>query len=152
MSVVTWPSPYGYTIFCDDIRREIGGKNTYVGVYNAELIVQSSPPIIIARLALAITYHEKVDEDSKPVEIRVYFPGDADHNPRFSAMLPEDFRKTVPVLDDTAQTDAMVSVTSYLNLSPVELNAEGIIRVRAYRGDDEIRLGSLRVKFNPGQG
>ena len=151
MSVVTWPSPFGYTIFCDDIRREIGGKNTFVGVYNAELIVNSKPPIVLARLALAITYHERFGEETKPVEIRVYFPGDADDNPRVKAALPADFRSAVPANEDTPQTDAMVSMTFYLNLSPVELNAAGVIRVRAYRGDDEIRLGSLRVKFNPAQ-
>lgn len=41
-------------IFCDDIRREIGGKHTYAGVYGASIDVEEFP-LRLATFAVATT-------------------------------------------------------------------------------------------------
>ena len=48
-------------------------------------------------------------------------------------------------LIDYKELDKIISVHTPLIFSPLVINAEGAIRVRAYRGDDEIRIGALRV-------
>ena len=50
------PEAYGYTIFCDDIRAEVGGKLTYVGSYSGTMLVHGSFPTIVPKLALGIVY------------------------------------------------------------------------------------------------
>ena len=152
MGIISWPTPYGHTIFCDDIRREIGGKHTYVGVYTTDLILNVPPPAILSKLSMAIYYHEHKGESSDAVEVRVYMPGDQDDTPSVSALLPGGFRDEIPVIEEYAQADSIVSMIAYLNLSPIEIRQEGLIRVRAYRNDDEIRLGSLRVRYQRPQG
>lgn len=46
--------PYGITLFCDDIRAEVGGKLTYVGHYTGDLIVHSNAPAVLPKL-VAVT-------------------------------------------------------------------------------------------------
>lgn len=46
--------PYGVTIFCDDIRTEVGGKNTYVGVYQRDLNAVSELPFVLPSLCAAV--------------------------------------------------------------------------------------------------
>lgn len=37
---------YVHTIFCEDLRQEIAGKKSYIGVYGTELYVQKFPTIV----------------------------------------------------------------------------------------------------------
>ena len=55
------PEAYGYTIFCDDIRAEVGGKLTYVGSYSGTMLVHGSFPTIVPKLALGMVYLQRRD-------------------------------------------------------------------------------------------
>jgi hypothetical protein len=43
----------------------------------------------------------------------------------------------------------LLTSTFHLIASPLVLESEGLIKVRAYRGDTEIRLGTLKVVTMP---
>jgi hypothetical protein len=151
MIVVHRPSPFGYTIFCDDIRQEVAGKSTLVGVYGPEMTVFGTLPTHLPKLALSITYAERIGESDEPLELRVYMPGDADDAPTLSAPVPDEmlakFRGMVPP-DDLAG-EPLTMLTLQLAFSPILLKQEGAVRVRMIRGNAEIRLGSLRIKAKP---
>jgi hypothetical protein len=40
---------YGYSIFCDDIRNEPGGKLSFVGCYNAVMLTAPRFPIVLPK-------------------------------------------------------------------------------------------------------
>jgi hypothetical protein len=151
MKVVEWSSPFGYTIFCDDIRQEIAGKFTLVGVYGLEMTVFGTLPTRLAKLALSVAYVERIGESEEPLELLVYVPGDADDAPTLRAPVPEDkltqFRhvKVPPYVGETPWT----MLTFQVAFSPIELKQEGALRVRMIRGDEEIELGALRIRAQP---
>lgn len=146
----TAPStPYGYTVFCDDVRQETGGKTSHMGIYRSKLIVNTSLPVTIPRLAFVIYYFERPDESTEPVSLHVYMPGDDDNAPVFTANLPVDAMRAQVQERDTPAVDPLISVILSFVAGPVELKSEGPIRVRAYRGDLEIRLGTLLVTAQP---
>src|ERR1700675_16626 len=92
MAITTIDAPdiYGYTIFCDDIRQEIGGKFTYVGVYSGFMFIQPSFPVVLPKLCLAITFLQRREILIANVGIRVFLPGETDDdNPSIQADFQE---------------------------------------------------------------
>jgi hypothetical protein len=151
MTPVEWPSPYGYSLFCDDLRREEGGKITLVGLYGSEMIILGSVPTQLPKLALVVTYSERPGESDKPLELVIYFPGDSDDAPGHRVSLAtdqvEEFRRkrvSELELDDPRLTMRLDAV-----FSPMPIKQEGYIKVRMIRGDAEIRLGALRIRTQP---
>src|SRR5690349_1285265 len=51
-------SPYGVAIFCDDIRAELGGKFSLMGIFLERMILEDqipeNEPVIIPRLGICI--------------------------------------------------------------------------------------------------
>ena len=140
------PTPYGYTLFCDDIRQEVSGQVTLVGVYGADLITSAPFPATLPKLGLRITYLEKPGESTEPVEIRIYLPGNADGEPAHRLPLPADFRSMASAPHPSLSDPFLIAAVLHAEISPLLLQQEGEIKVRIHRGDrGEIRLGALRV-------
>jgi hypothetical protein len=69
---------FGYSIFCDDIRNEIGGKLSFIGCYNTVMLANSDfsllPPEFCAHLHLLTD----VAQPFKSVIWRCYLPGEGE--------------------------------------------------------------------------
>jgi hypothetical protein len=149
MKILNPQTPFGHTLFCDDIRHEINGKITYVGTYRSELIVFGSLPAVLPKFVVAIWYHEQPGESDEPIEFRVFLPGDESDKPTYTSRIDPDIRQNISI-DDLPPVDEgsirFFTFTVPIVVSPLILKQEGKIKVRAYRGDSEIRLGSLIVR------
>ena len=78
-------------------------------------------------------------------------PGDAKGVPTVAAELPLDDARSKAPEPETPDSDPLIGVISHLLIVPFELKSEGLIRVRAYRGDLEIRLGTLSIVSKPAE-
>lgn len=136
---------YGTTIFCEDIRDEIGGKKTYVGVFGTDLIIKGALPAIIPQFALAITLLEPIPSATGPLNLKIYLPGAAGDEVAMDIDLPVE-RSTAKSDQDIDPTAEFVGALLSFKISPLVITNEGYIRVRAYKEGREIRLGSLKVK------
>ena len=149
--------PYGYTIFCDDIRQEVGGKVSLVGVYRHVLFIRGDFPFTLPKFAMSIVYTELQSECPPKVELRVIFPGDDENNPTIAGEigLPQTSAKTTSPLQDLVVKDPdddgfrINQGFAQIILSPLVLQKEGSIRVRVKRGDEIVRLGRLLVAKAP---
>jgi hypothetical protein len=155
MKHISPSTPYGYTIFCDDVRQEDNGKLLLIGVYAGVMFVPSFP-FAAPRLTFRVTYFERIQESTEPVQIRVYFPDDGQDSPTIKLDLSEDFRKAVPpepVSDASDWDKPEFFLTGLFNLgiSPFVMQRPGLIRVRAQRGEESIKLSSLRVMLKPSE-
>lgn len=148
MSEISWPTPFGYTIFCDDIRNEMDGKVTLVGIYAGEMIFNVPLPAIIPKLGFVIKYFERSGESTDPIKLLIYLPGDEENKASITFDFPYEEMRKVPPQQDSEIKDARLSGIFNLVLSPVNITQEGMIKVRAIRGEDTIRLGSLRIRTN----
>ncbi len=153
MKVVSRPLASGYTIFCDDIRQEILGKITLVGVYSSELTIFSATPVLLPRLAMLVTYEEIMGSTNDPLELHIYFPGDPDGAPFCKSTFSQemlDGLRNVKSPEGSGQVDEYVA-RARLNLvfSPIEIKQEGNIRVRMLKGEELIKLGALRIYAKP---
>jgi hypothetical protein len=148
MTVVKPSSPSGYTIFCDDIRKEDNGKLLFIGTYLADMTVAGSLPVLLPSFCMMVRYWERPTDPEESVEIRVFSPGLDE--PIFKMPLDlSKFRGTPLPSTSDPDADPLHVALVPIRLSPFPIEAEGHIKVRAYRGDQEVRLGALPVRIAP---
>lgn len=141
MRSVTPPTPYGYTVFCDDVRHEVGNKLSYIGIYPDKIVVHAPFPAKLAKFAFAVLYIEGQEESTEPVTLKIWLPGDPEDAPFFSHPVPiEELRNRPGSLPDELLYAHMIVAPA-----PLILREAGLIKVRAYRADLEIKLGTMRV-------
>jgi hypothetical protein len=66
-------NPSGFSIFCDDIRYEMSGKQTYIGVYDGSMRIASSAPATIPQLC--VLTNMRFDQENLPrtVTLKIIF-------------------------------------------------------------------------------
>jgi hypothetical protein len=145
MSVISPSTPSGYSLFCDDIRQEDNGKQILIGLYHGDMLVESFP-ILLPTFRVLIRYQERINESRLPIKFVVTVPDEAGNDtPVFQADMPRESLDSVPAPSDNVD-DPFATLNLNAVFSPLILY-QGRIKVRAYRGDDEIRLGTLRIRL-----
>jgi hypothetical protein len=136
------PKRFGLTLFCDDIRNEVDGKVTYVGVYNGGSMIFASPfPAQIPKLGISITLALAPEEETD-YSFEVYMPGDLEGAPSISFSSPLE-KGAAP--RDTSVDDPRFAIKVQGVFSPVVIQKEGYIEVRAVKNNEYLRVGRLKV-------
>lgn len=141
----TAPAPdfFGHTIFCDDIRFEIDGKVTYVGVYNAGvMLVRSEFPITIPKFCLGMSFNQKKVLFQSKLGLRIFLPGDSDEKPSIEGEMQAP---TIPASIGNEPDGEYTMIGSNMILSPFSIEKPGRIKVRILREGVLHRIGTLRV-------
>jgi len=141
---------WGTTIFCEDIRAEIGGKITLVGIYTGELISQLPFPLVLPKFALWINYFEVPGSSSGDGKLYISLPGDP--KPSIESDIPMDqFRSQAGHKADTddPEVDLWNRLLMPIVITPLVLKEPGRILVRLHFGETVIRLGALPIKGPP---
>jgi hypothetical protein len=141
---------FGHTIFCDDIRIEASGKFIYIGVYPSYMTWHGTFPFILPHLALSISYSQRPEKFITP-NFWVFLPGDPDDKPSLTSEMPEEAARQAL---ERVQNSALPvdkghiyanTVTNFMFQS-VPIKTSGLIKVRAVRGEELFRLGTLFVQ------
>jgi hypothetical protein len=144
MKKVPIPNKYGLTVFCDDIRNEVDGKVTHVGIYNGNMIFGVPFPVTMPKLGISVTLILAPDEDAN-YSFQVYLPGDQEGMPTIIFDAPgEAIRDSFP-MSEMAEHDPRFAIKVNGIFSPLVLSQEGYIEVRAVKGDEYLRVGRLKV-------
>jgi hypothetical protein len=154
------PSPYGFTVFCDDIRQEDSGKRTFVGTYAGTMIINATAlPAAIPTFGFAVTFmepEELVRKREFPIPIHIYLPGDTEEAPSIRGELAPNLEAALPLLDAIDMTPAlpdmgprMLRADLVISVTPLVIREAGWIRIRAPYKEETIRLGTLKVIVNP---
>jgi hypothetical protein len=147
--------PFGYSLFCDDVRQEVGGKLSYIGVYFGVMFVQSFP-VTFPKFVVSVTFCEPPEMTVKrtwAVPIRVFIPGYDD--PVATAEIPPASEQNIDAalksdLPPDPDVPKMMMGQVAFAMTPLVLGEPGRIKVRAFYSDDLIiRMGSLRIERMP---
>lgn len=147
---------WGFTLFADDLRVEIGGKISLMGLYQADMFFPSHLPfpINIPKFYILIMYYEIQGAIEGDVMFKVTFG--SDH--KTIAELPflrKDFESLVgsePEPEKVANEDSERIFHSRipLGLTPFTITEAGRLRVRAHYSDGSIlKIGSIGAKHVP---
>ena len=141
--------PSGFVTFCDDIRHEVTGKMTLVGVYSGQMIISGTLPITLPQICAVITFRfSPPSEPIKPV-IKIFMSGQDE--PLFmmeTEITPAEAEaavaRDVPLYEDPDRiTFGQMVITP--QIQGLIVKEACTLKVRAYIGDDEIRLGALSI-------
>ena len=142
------------TIFCDDIREEIGGKTSFIGAYDAVMVIHAAFPAVLPKFGFHIRLYEPanlITERDFPIELSIHLPGDPEREPSLSQVLPADPEAARAELArlpwrPTGERPLLARITLNWIASPsVFLKEPGAIRVLANYKGDILRCGTLQV-------
>ena len=136
------PDRYVHTIWCDDIRQEIGNKPSFMGVFAAGILLPALPAALL-RLGVYTWIVSPVDKPIESLQLQVV----RDDGLVLAEIKPEaPPHGAVPRVEDATQQQVIVGVT----IGPVEI-PEGckwfVVKVRA--DGDELEGPKLRITVNP---
>ena len=146
MSDDPFPS-WGNTVFCDDIRAEVGGKITLIGIYTSRMTVHGTFPYVMPKFALWVNYFEGKGNTGDG-KLNIFLPGD-DKTPTIEADVPlNDLRASIDPANDLNDPDVpmRVRLQTPLIFTPFILKQPGRIKVRMIVGETTTRLGTLKVE------
>lgn len=149
--------PNGQITFCDDIRQEVNGKLSLMGVYANELVIFGEPPVALQQLCALVTYHFDPSNLPQSLVARVVFEGASGEEVVLVDAIDElpevQHAPKLPTLNTSEpNAQAYARIVRIVRLEQPTFPEPGRLKVRFYLGDDEIRVGSLRVSFAPAPG
>jgi hypothetical protein len=158
MSIIGPPKISGHTIFCDDIRPELGDKFSFIGVYQSVMFIHGDYPFTIPKFGISIKYVELAGTCSHPLALKLFLLGDSKDIPTMSANINiEELRIQAANMASGGPQDNFdgddqpkyYSLVSHFILAPMIIKQNGSIRVRAFCGDDIVKMGALRIEKVP---
>jgi hypothetical protein len=142
---------WGFALFGDDVRSEVGGKISLMGLYQSEMLFPHSAkfPIAVPKLIIQIMYYEIVGAIRGDFTFKVTYGAKQDP----VAELPlqrKDIMVPPPVQPDEDLADEpqrILHLRLPIVLAPFPIAEAGRLKVRAHYEDGAIlKLGSLAIK------
>jgi len=144
-------TPFGYAIFCDEVRIENTGKQIYIGVYNYEMVIPTGFPVRLRSLAVIANLAERPNESRDDVKFIVSYSGI--DKPIAETIVPRADLDALPAPqrepEDGDLFDPIMAMTVVFNMVDVNLSGPGRITVAAERGSESIHLARLKVSHSP---
>jgi hypothetical protein len=140
---------YGYSIFCDDIRNEPGGKLSFIGCYNGVIFIASRFPLVLPKLCVHTHIVSPASRPFNSIVVRCYLPGDERPFAEEPIETPRRSEQTELVANLRTDTGAPLYIVAATSLifTPLEVRNSGLMRIRAFvDAEQEVRLGSLRIE------
>lgn len=138
------------TIFCDDIRHEIGGKLSYIGTYSSAMYVNKFPATL-PKLALSVIVITPADKPFLSMTLRVF----KDSEILQEIMLDDEQIKEASILvddiPDEVIQDRVLQARLLLMFSPLYLDKPCKLRVRVQNESDELRGMALQIEQAPAE-
>ncbi len=135
---------YGYCIFCDDIRSELGEKLSFMGVYNGVLLLPEFP-YTLAKLCAQINLVTPSSQPYRSIILECFAPGE--DQPLLRENLDTvhlDEQEQSGSSNDHGQSPDVV-VGASLVFSPLKIRRPGFLSVRAVIDDAPVEISSLRI-------
>jgi len=137
----------GYAIFCDDIRQEVGGKTSYIGVYQDDLLTNAPFPTVLPKFGVAIVifYTPRKARQFQEIPFKIILPGD--EKAALEGQMP--IAPSGAILSSPDHAPLTTRVTANVIFAPLHIKAPGLIRIEAYVDRITLSLGKLRVDQMP---
>src|SRR5437667_364391 len=114
---------WGFSLFCDDIRHEIGGKYSVMGIYQVDMILPTPPPFALAKFCILVKYFETLDARADDLLLKIYMPGDQKDAPTITMPIPRsEIGPPSPDLDE--DQERIFAATVPIMVSPLMITKE----------------------------
>jgi len=145
---------WGYSLFADDLRQEVGGKASLMGMYQRDIIVTADTlPVMLPKLVVWIEYFEYVNKIDSDLKFVVEFSS-SDPNTKIPPLDQTIKRSGIAKIDPAKRSDEGDLPINHFRIpfvmTPFPVVAEGTIKVRCYFDSGVVlKLGRLNIKIKP---
>lgn len=132
-------------LYCDDIRQELGGKLSYMGVYHQRLLLEALPavlPKLCVRVQVSVP---AVEVNFDKVTIRILHDDQIVGEGVFEYSDQCDAESSETVEDSYR----FITLKSHFAFSPFVINTPSALKVRVLINDQEFRGASLDIARAP---
>ncbi len=134
-------SRYAHTFFCDDVRAEIGRKNSYIGVYNDKMLT-SALPGTISKLCTVVHISTPLNQAFENISVRGVFRGQA----AFEMFLnPEEIRAMDASLPPPGPDAHSSFIQLMAVLSPFQIEGPGKLTVEVIADGERLYCAGLEI-------
>ena len=135
-------------VFADDIRNEIGGKHSIIGVYNTVLSLDATQTLI-PKLAISLNCHTDFDHPFKQIFVMVMLDDAViSQNELPPEFLAKSFDENKKMIEDTGipLTSQFYKATANIHLNPLVIKQQAILKVVVVADGEEITAGNLILR------
>lgn len=136
---------YLHSLYCDDVRMEVGGKMTFVGVYQSQLIVQQAGPVGLPKLCIVATAQTPKSEPFEKLSFKLF----KDDEVIQTIDVPSDGLVGVNGTADEDPNGAFHIFGAVIALQPFNIDKSCVLRVRAETEAEVLEASALRVTLQP---
>ena len=136
------------TLFCDDIRQEVAGKVSFIGVYSSMLFVQSFP-VVLPKLCLAVKLVSTANDQMDRIRLQVLKD---DELVREMIVDEQQLAAASDSAEDSpneAESHGFQVTQFFVVFSPMRFEKPCTLRVRLQVDDDELPGVGLAVAKLP---
>jgi hypothetical protein len=148
---------WGFALFGDDVRAEVGGKLSFMGMYQADMFFPANMPlpIMLPKMVVMILYYEVQGSIEEDIVFRITYGEENGVVGEFSALRKEILEQQAQAQPQNVEipdedSERIFSIRLPVTLMPFRMDKMGRLRVRAHFSDGKIlKLGSIQMKQVP---
>jgi hypothetical protein len=132
-------------LYCDDIRQEMGGKLSFMGVYNSALVVPQFPATV-PKLCVQVTVRIPLETKANNLTVRVLL----NEQQVAEVAVPEgELSKALSseLNLDSPLENRQITVALAVQFAPLQLEQHGLMRVRAIVDGRELKANALVIRL-----
>jgi hypothetical protein len=139
-----------FCVFCDDIRAEVGNKQSLMGIYSGGEMafpegIPAGAPVLLPKFAIMMWFFSDKDDKPERLTVRVFIPPGRTEIIKFE--IPRDLLAQPTLLFDDVEK---IVLTAGLPIIGLALPCEGTLEVTVETERETIRAGRLRIRI-PGR-
>ena len=132
------------TIYCDDVRSEVGNKLSFMGIYGPNILLNEFPAVL-SKLCAVMSLHMPADTQAETVTFLLY--KDDEEIGRSTARI-DDVRKAA-IQPREFDEERRLTIRFIAQMAPLQFEAPCRLKARAEVDGETIRGGSLFVERAP---
>ncbi|WP_118182103.1 DUF6941 family protein [Paraburkholderia phosphatilytica] len=137
---------YAHTLFCDDIRMEVGGKSSLMGLYHGELLVPQNPTVL-PKLCVVVTVVTGSDNPFKTLSMTIASKDRLFAEQIMPADAVEQIQNHLRSSSDPEDPITRMAIILQMAISPFVVDEAFTLKVFVTADGEKLPAGRLRVNF-----
>lgn len=132
-----------FCIFADDIRHEVDGKISLIGMYQGGMNIGGSLPALVPQLVITTYINTSIDQPFKEISIDLLLNDQVVQNLSPPPDAVQDMQHSIPHSSDSK----MITMMMVLKLQPFNVIEEGRLFIRAKIDGTVLESNALRIRM-----
>ena len=134
-----------HTLYCDDVRQEIGGKMTFVGAYQGQMLAEQPGELMLPKLCIVLTAQTPHEQPFKKLHVKLY----RDDEVLQEMDVPVGRELIANIADGGPANFDVIGVI--ITLHGLKFEKSATLRVRVKTESEELSALGFQVKLKSGE-